>query len=159
WGGGQVWVAPTDRGRSLRRRLRKHIVGILYDAKVFSLLRGDRYDAVEVKDKFLSGLFAWVAARWHRKRFIYWLSFPFPEFYLTKARDGLAPYPLLYRIRGLTFKFLLYRVLLPAADHVFVQSEQMKRDIAAQGVAPSKLTAVPMGIRVELSSQPAAART
>lgn len=149
WGGGKVWVTPADRGRSLVRRLRKHAVGLFYDAKLFGLMRSGRYDVIEVKDKFLSGVLAWLAARWYRKRFVYWLSFPFPEFYLSKARDGLAPYPLLYRIRGAAFRILLYRMLLPAADHVFVQSEQMRRDVAAQGVPLSKLTAVPMGIKVE----------
>jgi glycosyltransferase involved in cell wall biosynthesis len=149
WGGGQVWVAPTNHRRSLLSRLRKHVAGICNDARIFGLLRGERYDAIEVKDKFVGGLFAAMAARLFGKRFIYWLSFPFPEFYLTKARDGLAPYPILYRIRGLAFDVLLYKVLLPAADHVFVQSEQMRRDVAARGIALSKLTAVPMGIRLD----------
>lgn len=149
WGGGQVWVAPTNHQRSLLARLAKHAAGIWNDARVFSLLRGDRYDAIEVKDKFIAGLFAVLAARLYRKRFVYWLSFPFPEFYLTKARDGLAPYPLLYRIRGHAFGLMLYKFLLPAADHVFVQSEQMRRDIAARGISPAKLTAVPMGIRLD----------
>jgi glycosyltransferase involved in cell wall biosynthesis len=148
WGGGQVWVAPSNHGRSLGARLWKHAAGIRNDARVFSLLRGSRYDAVEVKDKFIAGLFAVVAARLNAKRFVYWLSFPFPEFYLTKAREGLAPYPFLYRIRGAAFAFLLYRILLRAADHVFVQSEQMRRDVAAKGIALSKLTAVPMGIKL-----------
>src|SRR5689334_5512178 len=149
WGGGQVWVAPTNHRRSLLARLSKHAAGILNDARVFSLLRGSRYDAIEVKDKFVGAVFALLAARLHRKRFVYWLSFPFPEFYLTKARDGLAPYPLLYRIRGSIFWVLLYRILLPAADHVFVQSEQMRRDIAARGIPLTKLTAVPMGIKLD----------
>jgi glycosyltransferase involved in cell wall biosynthesis len=149
WGGGQVWVAPTNHRRSLLARLSKHAAGIWNDARVFRLLRGTQYDAIEVKDKFIGGLFALLAARLHRKRFIYWLSFPFPEFYLTKARDGLAPYPLLYRIRGAIFWLLLYRILLPAADHVFVQSEQMRRDIAAKGTPLAKLTAVPMGIKLD----------
>jgi glycosyltransferase involved in cell wall biosynthesis len=149
WGGGQVWVAPSNHKRSLLGRLMKHAAGIWNDARIFSLLRGDRYDAIEVKDKFIGGLFAVLAARLYRKRFVYWLSFPFPEFYLTKARDGLAPYPLLYRLRGHAFGFLLYRILLRAADHVFVQSEQMRRDIAACGIPASKLTAVPMGIRLD----------
>jgi glycosyltransferase involved in cell wall biosynthesis len=157
WGGGTVWVAPTDLGNSLLRRMRKHIVGIWHDAKVFQLLRGDEYDAVEVKDKFLAGVFGLLAARLNHKRFLYWLSFPYPEFYLSKARDGLARYPLLYRIRGLAFKWLLYRLLLPAADHVFVQSEQMKRDVAAQGVPAGKLTAVPMGIRLDRQVKPESA--
>ena len=149
WGGGQVWVAPSNHKRSLIGRLLKHAAGICNDARIFHLLRGDRYDAIEVKDKFIGGLFAVLAARLYRKRFVYWLSFPFPEFYLTKARDGMAPYPLLYRLRGMGFGFLLYRVLLPAADHVFVQSEQMRRDIAAKGIPLAKLTAVPMGIKLD----------
>jgi glycosyltransferase involved in cell wall biosynthesis len=157
WGGGRVWVAPTSRGSSLLGRLRKHFAGIRNDARIFSLLRGSRYDAIAVKDKFIAGLFAIVAARLNAKRFVYWLSFPIPEFYLSKARDGLAPYPLLYRLRGMGFWFLLYRVLLPAAAHVFVQSEQMRRDVAARGIPLSKLTAVPMGIKLDsLSTTPAA---
>jgi glycosyltransferase involved in cell wall biosynthesis len=161
WGGGQVWVAPSNHKRSLLGRLVKHAAGICNDARIFSLLRGDRYDAIEVKDKFIGGLFAVLAARLFRKRFVYWLSFPFPEFYLAKARDGMAPHPLLYRLRGLGFGFLLYRVLLPAADHVFVQSEQMRRDVAAKGIPLSKLTAVPMGIKLDggMSSPAPASRS
>jgi len=153
WGGGTVWVAATNSRNSLLSRLGKHFAGIWNDARVFSLLRGNRYDAIEVKDKFIGGVFAVIAARLFRKRFVYWLSFPFPEFYLTKARDGLAPYPLLYRLRGLGFRIMLYRILLPAADHVFVQSEQMRRDIAAEGIPLDKLTAVPMGIKLDSGMQ------
>lgn len=149
WAGGRVWVAAANRRPALLSRLHKHFAGIWNDAKVFVLLRGDTYDAVEVKDKFIGGVFALLAARLYRKRFVYWLSFPFPELYLTKARDGLAPYPLLYRLRGMAFAFLLYRVLLRFADHVFVQSEQMRRDVAARGIPLSKLTAVPMGIKLD----------
>src|SRR5690606_15077241 len=53
-----------------------------------------------------------------------------------------------YRLRGTAFKLMLYRILLPGADHVFVQSEQMRRDIAASDVAPTKMTAVPMGVKL-----------
>ncbi|HEY6483224.1 MAG TPA: glycosyltransferase family 4 protein, partial [Steroidobacteraceae bacterium] len=148
WGGGQVWVAPADRGTSLLRRIRKHLAGIAHDAKLFRLLRGNRYDAVEVKDKFISALLAAIAARLYRKRFIYWLSYPFPEFYSLMARDARGVYRLLYRIRGASFRFLLYRVVLRAADHVFVQSERMRRDVAARGIPLRKLTAIPMGFRL-----------
>jgi len=149
WGGGTVWVAATNSRHSLLSRLGKHAAGIWNDARVFKLLRGNRYDAIEVKDKFIGGVFAVLAARLFRKRFVYWLSFPFPEFYLTQARDGLAPYPWLYRLRGLGFQIMLYKILLPAADHVFVQSEEMRRDVAAHGIPLSKLTAVPMGIKLD----------
>jgi glycosyltransferase involved in cell wall biosynthesis len=149
WGGGTVWVAPTNSRHSLLARLAKHAAGIWNDARVFKLLRGNQYDAIEVKDKFIGGVLAVLAARLFRKRFVYWLSFPFPEFYLTQARDGLAPYPLLYRLRGLGFQVMLYKILLPAADHVFVQSEEMRRAVAAHGIPLSKLTAVPMGIKLD----------
>jgi glycosyltransferase involved in cell wall biosynthesis len=150
WGGGTAWVGATDLGHSLFRRLRKHALGIANDLRLFSRLRRGNYDAVEVKDKFLAGLLAILARRLFGVRFIYWLSFPFPEYYLLRAKDGTARYPFLYLMRGLAFKWLLYRCLLPAADHVFVQSEQMRTDIAAAGIAPEKMTAVPMGIRVEM---------
>ena len=90
-----------------------------------------------------------MAARRYRKRFVYWLSYPFPEDYLYRAKEPDARYPLLYFIRGSVFKFLLYRVLLPAADHIIVQSEQMKLNVAAEGVPLHKMTAVPMGIKTE----------
>ena len=59
-----------------------------------------------------------------------------------------------YLIRGVAFKFLLYRILLPAADHIFVQSEQMRRDVASEGVPLSKMTVVPMGMRIDSFGDP-----
>ncbi len=149
WGGGIVHVGPTDLGSSLLRRLRKHVRGIVHDLNVVQLLRTGDYNVVEVKDKFLSGIVALIAARSFGKPFVYWLSFPYPEDYLYRARTGHARWPWLYRIRGLTFKWLLYKLLLPAADHVFVQSEQMRDDLTAEGVPREKMTPVPMGIKLE----------
>jgi glycosyltransferase involved in cell wall biosynthesis len=150
WGGGEAWVGATDLGQSLFRRLRKHALGIVNDLRLFSRLRRTHYDAVEVKDKFLAGLLAILARRIFGTRFIYWLSFPFPEYYLLRAKDCTARYPFLYVLRGLAFKWLLYRCLLPSADHVFVQSEQMRMDIGEAGIPMEKMTAVPMGIRVDM---------
>ncbi|HEX6998139.1 MAG TPA: glycosyltransferase family 4 protein [Gammaproteobacteria bacterium] len=159
WGGGMAFVGAIDLGASLPRRVRKHALGIVNDLKVFGLLRRGRYDAVIVKDKFVSGIAALLAARLSRTRFVYWLSYPFPEYYLERADAGDARYPLLYRVRGTAFKVMLYRWLLPAADHVLAQSEQMRHDIAAQGVPPAKITAVPMGIKAaELLALPADVR-
>jgi glycosyltransferase involved in cell wall biosynthesis len=146
-GTGAVWVGATDTGSSRLCRIRRHVLGIANDFKLFGRLKSGDYDAIQVKDKFLSGLLAIMASRIYRVKYLYWLSWPFPEASLTRARDGTARYPLLYLVRGYFFKVLLYRILLPTADHVFVQSEQMKRDLAAEGIAPTKMTAVPMGIR------------
>jgi glycosyltransferase involved in cell wall biosynthesis len=152
WAGGRVWVGAANRRPNFLSRLHKHFAGIWNDARVFSLLKGDSYDAVEVKDKFVSGVLALWAARLRGKRFIYWLSYPFPEEYLLRAVDGSTAFPLslLYKIRGTAFTFLLYRMLLRAADHVFVQSDEMRRDLGSKGVELSKLTAVPMGFKPQL---------
>lgn len=147
WGGGTVWVGPTDLGTSLLARIRKHIKGIRHDLKLFALLSDRNYDLIEVKDKFISGVFAVIAARLYRKRFVFWLSYPYAEEYLLRSNEENARYPMLYRIRGIAYKILLYRLLLPAADHVFVQSEQMRQDLAGEGIALAKMTAVPMGIK------------
>jgi glycosyltransferase involved in cell wall biosynthesis len=148
WGGGHVWVGPTDLGTSRLSRLHKHCLSIVGDLKLFPLLRRGHYDLVAVKDKFIAAIFAVIAARILRKPFVYWLSYPFPEASLLQARDGTARYPILYWLRGVFFSLVLYRIILPAAGHIFVQSEQMLRDLAAKGIPVSKMTAVPMGIRV-----------
>jgi glycosyltransferase involved in cell wall biosynthesis len=150
WGGGRVWVGATDLGSSLLSRIHKHIRGILADMKLFSWMRSGSYDIIIIKDKFLSGIMALLAATLFKKRCVYWLSYPFPESYMERARDGTARYPLLYLIRGRTFNLLLYKVLLPAADHVFVQSEQMRRDVAALGISAAKMTVVPMGVQAKM---------
>ena len=154
WGGGRAWIGATDLGNSLFSRIRKHVLGIVNDCRIFGRVRRGHYDAVEVKDKFLAGLLAVIACRIYNTKFIYWLSYPYPEHYLLCARDGTARYPFLYVLRGLSFKWLLYRLLLPAAQHVFVQSEQMRQDIAAEGIPLEKMTAVPMGISDTLGTAP-----
>jgi glycosyltransferase involved in cell wall biosynthesis len=155
WGGGTAWVGRTDLGSSLLHRLRKHWYSIAHDLSLFRLLRTGNYDGLQVKDKFVSAVFGLLAARWNRRPFIYWLSYPFPEDYLYRARDQRERYRHLYWIRGSLFALLLYKCLLPRATHVFVQSEQMKRNIVLRGIPADRLTAVPMG--VELASPDASA--
>ena len=150
YGGGTVWVGATDVGTSRWRRLRKHLRGIRNDFRIFRLLRRTAYDMIIVKDKFITGLFAMAVSKLRGVKFVFWLSFPFPEASLHRVAAGTARYPWLYWIRGTTFRYLLYRILLPAADHVFVQSEQMRIDIAREGVPREKMTAVPMGVPNDL---------
>ena len=149
WGSGSVWVGKTDSGTSRIRRLRKHILAFRHDLKVLKLAREFTYDIVQVKDKVLAALPALWAARRHAAAFVYWLSFPHPEASTYVARIGAARYPLLYRLRGWILFRLLYRFILPRADHIFVQSEQMKKDLVGYGLPSSKMTPVPMGIRIE----------
>ena len=43
-------------------------------------------------------------------------------------------------------KFLLYKWILPSADHIVLQSDQMKRDVTRQGIHEDKITPILMGI-------------
>jgi glycosyltransferase involved in cell wall biosynthesis len=149
WGNGTAWVGKTDLGTSRYHRLRKHVLDFRHDLKLLELARKSRYDIIQVKDKVLAALPALWAARRRSVSFVYWLSFPHPEASTYVARIGGARYPLLYRLRGWILFRLLYRFILPRADHIFVQSEQMKRDLAGYGLPSSKMTPVPMGVRIE----------
>jgi glycosyltransferase involved in cell wall biosynthesis len=149
WGGGCAYVGPTDLGTSLLARIRKHLRSVRHDLKIMGRARSGDYDIIEVKDKFIAGLIGILAARLYRKKFVYWLSWPYPEEYLSRARDGTAKYPVLYWIRGMTFKFILYRLLLPAADRIFLQSAQMRADVVAAGGPDDKIVVVPMGIKLD----------
>jgi glycosyltransferase involved in cell wall biosynthesis len=83
-----------------------------------------------------------LAARINGSKFCYWLAYPHAEANIYAATHGLARYPLFYRFRGWYQSFLLYKVLLPRADHIFVQSEKMRADIAAKGIDCELMTPV-----------------
>ena len=149
WGNGSAWVGRTDSGTSRFHRLRKHTLAFRNDLKVLKLAHRYDYDVIQVKDKALAALPALWAARRRSAAFVYWLSFPHPEASTYVAQIGAARYPFLYRLRGWVLFRLLYRFILPRADHIFVQSEQMKRDLVGYGLPASKMTPVPMGVRIE----------
>jgi len=145
WRGWRVFLGATDRGSGFASRLRKHWLNLRNDLRVFGLARENRYDFVQVKDKFIGALVAIAAAKRANCDFVYWLSWPFPEASMYGAKIGTARYPVLYKIRGTLFDLMLYRIIAPSAKHIFVQSEQMKRDMAQRGIDSKKMTAVPMG--------------
>lgn len=149
WSGGRAWVGSTNNGTTRRARLDKHLRGIIHDVKMFALIRKYRYDFVQVKDKIISALTAIIAAKIYGGKFIYWLSFPFPEADLYALKERRARYPVFYLIRGTLFQWLLYRVILRFAHHIFVQSDEMRNAAAAMGIPKCKMTPVPMGIAPE----------
>lgn len=149
WGGGTVWVGRTDMGTGRLARLKKNVLAIVNEWSVFRHVRETRYDCILVKDKFIAALLSLVAGKINRTPVVYWLSWPFPEESLLLAKEGTARYPVFYLLRGMIFRFLLYKVIVPRSCHVFVQSEQMKKDVAAMGVPLDKLTPVPMGVDLQ----------
>lgn len=148
WRGGTAFVGPKTQGRSIKAKLKNAWQSIQTDWKVLALAKR-RYDVIQVRDKFIVAILALIAAKIYRAKFTYWLSYPFPEAHLYRASKGYSRFPTLDLVRGHLFGFLLYKIIMPRADHNFVQSEQMKSDIAAKGIDPSRMTPVPMGVSMK----------
>lgn len=113
----------------------------------FKLLTGPRFDVVQVRDRrYFFAFLGWLASRLRGSKFVYWSSYPFPEHVIEMAAGKNIPVRLIYLLRGYLSWFYVYRVIMRLADHVFVQSEQMFRDVAGYGVPREKMTPVPMGV-------------
>lgn len=111
------------------------------------LLFGAYYDIIQVRDRrYLFAFLGWIAARVRRAKFVYWCSYPFPEHLIEMAAAARGMTRLLFWLRGRLSWFYVYRFIMPRADHVFVQSEQMRRNLAALGIAQEKMTPIPMGV-------------
>lgn len=116
--------------------------------------RRTRPGCIQVRDKIASALLAWLAARLLGLPFVYWMSFPIVEGFEVRrdaiGKRGRGGRWLAHALRAAASRLLLYRLLLPRADHVFVQSEAMRAWLAGRGVAPQRMTAVPMGVDAAL---------
>jgi glycosyltransferase involved in cell wall biosynthesis len=150
WAGGKAYIGATDNGASFLRRLKKNFLNIIHDIKALRLSSQKRYDIVIVRDKFLAALFAIFAQKLNGTKFIFWLSYPFPESDFYEIKDKTARYPMLYYIRGHFRKIILYKIIFPLVEHVFVQTSFMKKFIVEKYDKPSEImTPVPMGINLE----------
>ena len=105
-----------------------------------------RFDVIQVRDKYLASLVALLVARMSGKKFVYWCSFPYPEFAVEMGLQTPGFKGWLLSMKGRLAAWLLYRVVMPSADHCFVQSEQMREDLAEYGIPIARMTAVPMGV-------------
>ncbi|GBC60926.1 glycosyl transferase family 1 [Desulfonema ishimotonii] len=148
WSGGDVRVGPTDNRPTPVCKVLRRIYDIINDLNMFVMMKRRRYDFILIRDKFISALTGLLAAKLFNVPCVYWLSYPFPEDLLYQAEEGLARHPGQFRLRGHILKFLLYHIILPQADHIFVQTEHMQNDIARHGISMEKMTPVPMGVPI-----------
>jgi glycosyltransferase involved in cell wall biosynthesis len=145
WRAGQAHLYRAhDRGRL------RHLVGTTWFYCAGLVRHSRAVAAIQVRDQVFLALVGLIVARLRGIRFFYWMSFPFPEGYLEMARSpSLASSPLrrfASLARGTLGYHLLYHVVAPRADHVFVQSERMLEVMAARGLRRARMTAVPMGV-------------
>jgi glycosyltransferase involved in cell wall biosynthesis len=149
WGGGNALVGGRSRARALNVML-----AFLHVLRVLARGRGN-YDAIQVRDNPLAALAGLMVARSWGLPLFYWMSFPIVEGSLELAKSGPRKLGWLRYVfvllKGHAGHWIYYRMVAPNVDHIFVQSEQMKRDMVAKGIRPEKLTAVPMGVDTEIA--------
>lgn len=131
-----------------------------YCLRIARQIRRQNYDIVQIRDMPLFALFVMILARLQGDRFTYWMSYPMAESRRFRAGDPEEPISgakrAALRCFGALLEWVQYTLVLPGADHIFVQSEKMADDVVARGIARTKLTAVPMGVLTEdLPSPPA----
>jgi len=148
WGGGEAYLCDVSDSSA-----NKHIKTFLHGIKHLFNTDAARYQAIQIRDMLLLATIGLLVARFKRLKFFYWMSYPVPDGKILLARHrGLSQgllkflFPWVY---GHVGHFFLYRVVLPNADHVFVQSDQMKDDLVKLGIRPEKMTPVPMGVDLE----------
>lgn len=147
WVAGKAVLCPGHRNRALHC-LRK-LVHIL---RILLACRKVHYDAIQVRDLPITSLAGLIVAHWKDLPFFYWMSFPFPESAIARARARGVKARLKYwfpLLQGYIGKWILYKIVLPRTDHIFVQSQRMKEDMSALGFDPQFMTAVPMGVDLE----------
>lgn len=147
WGGGDAVLCEVPYNRA-----GQYLVKFWHNLCVLAAMDAKKYDAIQVRDMSLTALAGLIIARLKGVQFFYWLSYPHSEGQIESAktrgiRGGLRFWFLLGQ--GTLGMWLLYRIVLPRADHVFVQSRQMQLDVARHGIPMTKMTPVPMGVDME----------
>lgn len=124
-----------------------------YTLRIARQIKVAHYDIVQVRDMPLFAALVMLLARAQGCRFTYWMSYPMAESRKSRANDPEEPLSrpkrIFLRAFGSLLEWVLYRVVLPRADHVFVQSDKMAADVVARGIARNKLTPVPMGVLLD----------
>jgi glycosyltransferase involved in cell wall biosynthesis len=144
--GQRIVVAPAVAGGGVARKLLNKVLYWFTDFPFF-FLQAHKFDALQVRDKYLAAGIALLTARLTGKKAIYWCSYPFPENTLERAELDTKPWRArMRRMYARWGTWWLYRFLMPRMDHVFVQTDQMRTSLAAQGVPRDKMTPVPMGV-------------
>ncbi|WLA67668.1 glycosyltransferase family 4 protein [Bradyrhizobium diazoefficiens] len=146
-----VIASPRERTFVLgTESLRARLAGLrLIGIAAVAILRG-KYDIVQARDRSLSSVLFLVLAKLAGRPFVYWMSFPMLEGTLERARDPREAIPAWRRLAMRAYvtvgRFVLYRIVLQAADHVFAQSARMKTALIQRGVAAERITPVPMAV-------------
>ena len=147
YGIGAVWIGQSTHPQGA---LSGALSPVLDALGLWRAWRAGPIDCIQVRDKIAAALVGRLAAAMLGVPFFYWMSFPMAEGYavrrdqIARQRRGLKWAA--HALRAFLARVLVYRLVLPAARHVFVQSDAMADWLCGQGVARARMTAVPMGV-------------
>jgi len=144
WLGSTVHLEPWREGPSLRSALRRRWGWLRLLARAASLARRRPFDVIQVRNSVTAGCLALALRRGTGARFVYQFSFPVLESLMAAATEGRVRAPSARRVTagaGLRVRGWLLR----RADLVLAVSEEMRRQLIAQGVAPDRVMAFPLG--------------
>jgi glycosyltransferase involved in cell wall biosynthesis len=145
--------ASEQQASPSAKRWKRELSYLLLCIKTLFGANKKHYELIQVRDMVSIGLLAMIVARFKGIPFTYWISYLITEGRIERAHTGInAGDGFRYRfilLKGLVEKIILYKIVLPNATHVFVQSDAMKELIIAQGIQQEKITAVPMGVDTE----------
>jgi glycosyltransferase involved in cell wall biosynthesis len=134
--------ASSRRPPATASRWRKECSFLALCTRALLGARKDNCDVIQVRDMVSIGLLAMLLARIKGIPMTYWMSYLMSEGRSVRAR--------LVLLKGIVEMQLLYRVLLPRAAHVFVQSDAMLQLLLDHKINAARLTAVPMAVDMEV---------
>ena len=142
-----------SRMMMLRKRLFRDISYLVTWSKAILKTNRSNCDLIQVRDIVTIGLLTLCVARLKGIKFCFWVSFLMCEQRMAKARarlnEKLTLKTCLVLLKGKFEHDMLYRFVLPRADHVFAQSDAMAAYFVSRGISAEKITAVPMGVDME----------
>lgn len=148
-----AWLAGQAFVRKAQGRAGRMLARLRVALDLFALSGRQSYAAIQVRDRVLGALIGLLAARWRGLPYFYWMSFPFAEAWQDMGRAPAASVHarlrrLAWGLRGRLAAWLLYRIVLPRADHVFVQSAAMREMLVRRRIPAARMTPVPMGVAI-----------
>ncbi len=148
WCGHPAFVIPS-MGSNIIGRFFNFCFDICRYFVLIKLAMRSKFNFIQVRDDVPGGVAAVIASTLTHTPFTYWMSYPIPESQMDLAKEKPLIIRWLFWVRGWLGYITLYRFVLRRADHVFVQSEQMKKDVAEKGIPFDKMTPMPMGVQLD----------
>ncbi|WP_153448821.1 glycosyltransferase [Vibrio algicola] len=131
----------------------RHLDSVMYflhAAKLAFIAKKKGFHLIQVRDMVWVGLICLVVAKIIKLPYTYWVSFLYAESRTMRAKDKSENIPSWKRpiilSRGLLEEFILYRLILPHSDRVYVQSDFMLKYMQQKGLNKDDMMVVPMGV-------------